>query len=98
MDVEAKHIDGHPPIDRREPGMFWWVGNPPIRIHFVCPCGCGQIRGVAVASDPRGRGGNPPVSEWDGNLETPTITTPIQFITGCKWGGLLTAGAFRSPE
>lgn len=93
-DVQANRVSGFD--GATNPGDFWWTGDPAVRLSFLCPCGCGDVGGVAVAPDPNDRGGNHPVWKWDGNLDQPTLTPSIQFTTGCRWHGYLTAGVFRS--
>lgn len=93
-DVSAKHVKGFD--EAKNPGEFWWSGDPVGRLTFVCPCGCGSIGSVAVAPNPLDRGGNHPVWQWNGDLDKPTITPSIQFLSGCKWHGYLTEGVFRT--
>lgn len=79
----------------KNPGDFWWSG---VRLTFICPCGCGDVGGVAVGKDLNDRDGNHPVWQWDGNYEHPTITPSIRFLSGCKWHGMLTAGVFKGQN
>lgn len=69
-------------------------------ILFMCPCGCGEMFGVAVHPD-----GGSPAWTWDGNREAPTLTPSILIYqlekgTGARvgehWHGFLTAGHFKS--
>lgn len=75
----------------KNPGQFLFMSNP-YEINgllFICPCGCGSMGGVRFK-------GPSPKWDWDGNIENPTITPSIQFMTGCKWHGFLTNGEFKS--
>ena len=72
-----------------QPGDFMWSET---RMTFVCPCGCGSHGGVAVGGDPAKH----PIWGWDKNLDKPTITPSIRFLSGCQWHGYLTDGEFRS--
>lgn len=79
------------------PGDFLWSGRenddqPPTRMIFLCPCGCGAFPGVHVGGEP----GKQPVWNWNGDLDKPTISPSIQVIGGCNWHGFLTDGVFRS--
>lgn len=89
----GKRVEGY--SQASEPGDFWWTGNPPMRLTFKCPCGCGANLGVAVAADPADRGGNHPIWQWNGDLEKPTVTPSIQYLDGCRWHGFLTDGVFK---
>lgn len=98
-EVVGKRVDGYgetfgelsemPAIPK--PGAFWWQGDPPTRMSFVCPCGCGSIGGVGV-----GPAQAPAVWEWNGDMDKPTVRPSILFLSGCKWHGFLTDGVFRS--
>lgn len=78
--------------EAKAPGEFWFSGEPPTRLTFVCPCGCGAIGGIMVGGDPTKH----PVWQWNGNLEKPTTTPSIKFVGGCEWHGYLTDGVFKS--
>jgi len=93
-DIRAKRVTGFD--EAKSPGEFWWSGDPPKRLTFVCPSGCGSIGGVMVAKDMADRDGKHPVWGWNGDLDRPTVTPSIQFLSGCKWHGFLTDGVFRS--
>ncbi len=100
-DVIGKRVEGFSGTkekytDAPVPGAFWWLGDPPRRLHFVCPCGCGDIGGIAVAKDLADRDGNHPIWTWNGDEDKPTTTPSILFTAGCKWHGYLTDGVFRS--
>lgn len=77
-------------------GDFWWTGEPPLRLNFVCPCGCGSVGGVSVRKDENDRGGNHPIWGWNENKEQPTIQPSIKFVGGCGWHGFLTNGIFKT--
>ena len=62
-------------------------------LHFVCPCGCGVVAGIAFLNPP-GQAG--PKWTWNGNREKPTCTPSILKLSGCRWHGYLTDGVFRS--
>jgi hypothetical protein len=94
-DVQGKRVEGYDEA-KGTPGAFWWSGDPPKRLTFFCPCGCGSAGGVAVGVDLLDRDGNHPVWQWDGDLDRPTIMPSIQFLSGCKWHGFLTDGVFKS--
>jgi hypothetical protein len=95
MDVAGKRVANYEEANAT-PGAFWWTGEPPKHLSFVCPCGCGNIGGVAVGVDPLDRNGNHPVWEWNGDLDKPTVMPSIEFLTGCRWHGFLNAGVFKS--
>lgn len=81
--------------EMQDPGDFMWHFNEqqePLRMTFLCPCGCGSYGGVAVAGDATKH----PIWQWDGNLESPTIQPSIRFLGGCGWHGFLTNGSFVS--
>jgi hypothetical protein len=65
----------------------------PAGIHFVCPCGCGDVCGIAFRNYKDQKG---PIWTWDGSRDEPTCTPSILRIGGCAWHGYLTDGVFRS--
>lgn len=90
MNVKAtRTIDQERFFQDGQPGLFLWRGDPPGRLMFYCPCGCGDICGITVK----------PVElngwEWDGNLESPTCKPSILINRG-HWHGYLTNGEFVS--
>lgn len=89
--VDSLFVDGH----EAAPGSykFYSIGElESAGLHFVCPCGCGAILGVAFKNPPEFYG---PVWEWDGNKEKPTVKPSIRHMGGCKWHGYLTDGIFQ---
>lgn len=55
-------------------------------MHFVCPCGCGDVASVTF-----GRG----TWRWNGDRKRPTVIPSIRRLDGCQWHGFLTNGEFR---
>lgn len=96
QDVKANRVESFG--EMKSPGDFLWTHqgeNPdsPIRgLVFRCPCGCGAVPGVSVTGDPT----KTPVWDWDGNLDSPTITPSIRILDRCCWHGYLTAGVFKT--
>lgn len=78
---------------------FWSYGDepegtPPAGLNFRCPCGCGQLHGIAW----RRKDGSPAGWTWDGSRQAPTCSPSIQSFNadGSKhWHGYLTAGEWR---
>lgn len=65
--------------------------NEPSSLLFICPCGCGKLRSVALK--PRAAS---PSWDWNGDKEKPSLTPSINCLTGCQWHGWLTNGVFTS--
>lgn len=61
-------------------------------IVFVCPCGCGGVVSIPVASVPEPSLGC--VWMWDGNELYPTLSPSILRLDNCGWHGNLTKGIF----
>jgi hypothetical protein len=73
------------------PGSAEWSRDEdekPQSLIFICPCGCRKVRSVPVAGDR--------AWQWDGNLESPTLTPSIKIIGECGWHGFLTNGEWRT--
>ena len=68
-------------------------GDGPHGLHFVCPCGCGDVLGVAFENP---QGCNGPTWRWNGDREKPSTTPSIRRIGGCEWHWYLTDGVFRT--
>lgn len=88
------------------PGAFCYTGEGPGSfpggIVFACPCGCGDVSGIPIGTDPAALG---PAWLWDGNREAPTLTPSLLKSggtprpgrpAGCGWHGWLRAGEFES--
>ena len=83
--------------EMQAPGDFLWTGceagdQPPGRLMFICPCGCGMTCGIAIAGDRTLH----PVWDWNGDFEKPSVNPSIRMLSGCQWHGYLTDGVFRS--
>lgn len=68
------------------PGDYFF-DNENKSIIFMCPSGCGQIRTVPLFP----YDGHPHWN-WDGNVDSPTLTPSIQVVLECRWHGFLTKG------
>lgn len=74
-------------------------GEPPAGMLFGCPCGCGELKSVGF----RPRAARPSW-EWDGNVQTPTLSPSINILqfdnagnrAGEHWHGWLRNGEFLS--
>jgi Family of unknown function (DUF6527) len=93
MDIQGHLVEGYD--QAKNPGDFWWSQT---RLTFRCPCGCGDVGGIAVEKDMDDRDGNHPIWKWDGNKELPTIVPSIRFMSGCKWHGNLIEGIFKKAN
>jgi len=83
--------------DMKNPGDFIYTHNQAGQICGLiemCPCGCGKHGGVNFRIDGDTR--KPPLWDWNGNEESPTLTPSILRLGGCKWHGFLTDGIFKS--
>lgn len=58
---------------------------------YTCPCGCAEVRSVAVTQVPGGYGW-----QWNGNLELPTLSPSLQHISRCRWHDWLQQGEWRT--
>lgn len=67
--------------------------DEPSGLHFVCPCGCGAVLGIAFRN-PDGQTG--PLWQWNGSRDKPSTTPSVRRIGGCEWHGYLTDGEFRT--
>ena len=99
--VTAHHVADY--YACKKPGDFLILPpNPRNRdlstIHFLCPCGCGSLCGVAVREDGENRDG---AWGWNKDVEKPTCTPSIKVMTGPTescWHGYLTNGEFKACE
>lgn len=66
---------------------------PPVGILYMCPCGCGVLRGINFKG-----------WAWDGNLDKPSCTPSLgchpkdgnaRDGSGYHWHGYLRAGVFE---
>ena len=87
-DVKSKRVNSFE--EMKEPGNFMWIGDPPSRMSFVCPCGCGSFGGIGIAHP------ETCIWEWNKDLENPTTTPSIRFMNGCGWHVYLTNGVFTT--
>ena len=80
------------------PGAFSFDDKMPLYrlLHFVCPCGCGEVSAIHVSLADEGTPSNIHVWSLDGNMEAPTLTPSIFRSRACGWHGFLTAGIWRS--
>lgn len=66
------------------------------RLHYVCPCGCGDWRSVSVVRGSFAKS----CWGWDGNEILPTLTPSIQHVKAgdrrCGWHGHLLAGLWKT--
>lgn len=66
-------------------------GIPPYNsIVYACPCGCGQLISLPIATGPK----QDRYWSWDGNRESPTLQPSIRRLDGCHFHGFLTAGVW----
>lgn len=95
--VDDMDFDGPVPAGAFE--FYSDSDGPDAGILFGCPCGCGQMRLVAIRAEKR------PLWVWDGNRDCPTLTPSILIYQraensgeriGDHWHGYLTKGEFRS--
>ena len=87
-EVKSKRVDLFE--EMLAPGDFKWhyENDIPTHLTFLCPCGCGAFGGVRVSGEH--------AWGWNGDLENPTTTPSIRFLSGCEWHGYLTNGIFIS--
>lgn len=57
---------------------------------YVCPCGCGAVTFVEIATNPVGH-----VWKWNGNKEKPTLSPSLQQHSACRWHGFVRRGQFE---
>ena len=89
QDVKANRVADYE--HAKNPGDFFIIiEGEHHRLHFLCPCGCGQLGGVNINQ------ADPHAWRWDGNEEAPTISPSILFLDGCKWHGYLKGGVFKT--
>lgn len=77
---EERHsfgVAGLPPFP--EPGVMWVFmdGEDPVSVDFLCPCGCGR-----TCYTPLGLKG--PRWSYSQDLNGPTLTPSIRYLSGCK--------------
>ena len=73
-------------------GDGYFVGDPPGRLSFNCPCGCGVLAGISLKpAVPNGW-------EWNGDRDKPDCNPSILIKngTGEHWHGYLRNGIFES--
>jgi hypothetical protein len=89
MEVSANRVSSFE--EAKQPGDFWWAEEAK-RMHFRCPCGCGQYAGVEV------KPANPNGWDWNGDADKPTVRPSIS-INSHHWHGFVkqvaTPGAMR---
>jgi hypothetical protein len=81
-----------------KPGDFEFFASarqPFAGLFFVCPCGCGDVRGLPFRNGPAAWDGEPSWT-WDGDEERPTLSPSILRTDGCKWHGYLKSGIWST--
>lgn len=75
----------------QNPGDGYFVGDPPGRLSFLCPCGCGMLAGISL---------KPAIEQgwtWNGDRDKPDCN-PSVFINpqSNHWHGYLRNGVFET--
>lgn len=96
--TRAIRVDEMP--DDPSPGMFEFVvrHSAPETITgmlFACPCGCGDVSSIDFSNVPP-KGSDTERWEWDGDLDSPTLSPSLHKQGGCGWHGWLRNGEFVS--
>lgn len=97
--VQAVEVSGDLP---KNPGEFVFTrrsgkGEALCGLYFACPCGCGEMGGVAF-DVPETQGEQGPKWSWNGSKEKPTIKPSIKKLSGCEYHGHLRDGVFVACE
>ena len=88
--VKAKRFEDIDEVGKY-PGAFEYyrIGDRyPAGIIYCCPCGCGHQGSLHFRPDP------PPSWEWDGNMDTPTLSPSVHHVG--HWHGWLRNGIWES--
>ena len=85
--------DGGPTRADLPPGTArWYEDANGRRLEYICPCGCQGVGSLPVDLgqhlDRRW--------QWDGNIESPTLSPSILRYSTCKWHGYLIAGEWKN--
>lgn len=69
-------------------------GGEPLRMWYVCPCGCGSVGGLRVyrAGTPAPQPKEEPTWGWNGDEQRPTLAPSINHVD--HWHGYLRDGMF----
>lgn len=95
--VLVDDIDEEVESGRLTPGAYSYYqmygepdGSPPAGMMFICVCGCGRLGSLSFRQE------ESPRWDWNGNVETPTLSPSIHWVRGCpnNWHGYLTNGEF----
>ena len=94
--VQGHLVKDFDELDASGPGAFFFLvepieGGERRTFVFNCPCGCGT--NCAIPLTPWR---THPFWEWDGNVETPTLSPSIQRLDGCMWHGFLRNGVWET--